>query len=212
VDSARPFKYIGGDASLDLVNTVDWTDQGLRNERLTSYERLLEWAQGAELVNMKTAGKLRDVARSRPKRAAAAYEEALGLRSVAAGERPAQLWNEFNQRLTDAMGRLRVAPMRAGDVATGVAGWQWLDSERRLDAVLWPVLRAAAELLTSEDSTRIQVCDGPDCGWMFVDRSRNHLRRWCEMETCGTAAKTRRRRERTRRATRRAAGTAKHSS
>ena len=34
---------------------------------------------------------------------------------------------------------------------------------------------------------------GADCGWMFVDRSRNRLRRWCQMETCGTMEKTRRR-------------------
>ncbi|HEV2853834.1 MAG TPA: CGNR zinc finger domain-containing protein [Thermoanaerobaculia bacterium] len=36
----------------------------------------------------------------------------------------------------------------------------------------------------------------PDCGWMYVDCSRNGLRRWCEMETCGTLEKSRRRRER----------------
>jgi predicted RNA-binding Zn ribbon-like protein len=48
-------------------------------------------------------------------------------------------------------------------------------------------------LLESEDAGRIRVCDGVDCGWMYLDRSRNGLRRWCEMGTCGTREKNRRR-------------------
>jgi predicted RNA-binding Zn ribbon-like protein len=40
----------------------------------------------------------------------------------------------------------------------------------------------------------VRVCDGDDCGWMYVDRSRNGFRRWCQMRTCGTREKTRRRR------------------
>jgi predicted RNA-binding Zn ribbon-like protein len=54
------------------------------------------------------------------------------------------------------------------------------------------VARAASALLQSEAS-RLRICGGSDCGWMYVDRSRNGLRRWCEMQTCGTVAKSRRR-------------------
>jgi predicted RNA-binding Zn ribbon-like protein len=35
---------------------------------------------------------------------------------------------------------------------------------------------------------------------MYVDRSRNGLRRWCQMETCGTREKSRRRYQRLRKA------------
>ena len=52
---------------------------------------------------------------------------------------------------------------------------------------------SAAALLTGPEVESIRVCAGPDCGWVYVDRSRNHLRRWCEMETCGTSEKNRRR-------------------
>lgn len=207
-----PFKYVGGDVSLDLVNTVDWTREGLVNERLTDYERLVEWAEGAELLQARTARELRRLAKSQPAKAAATFAEAHELReffqrlfrSVAAGKRSEALWEEFNLRLRGALEHLRVAPRHSGKSENGVADWDWLEPGRHLDAMLWPVLRSAAELLTSEDASRIEVCDGVDCGWMYVDRSRNHLRRWCEMETCGTAAKTRRRRERNRRAASRA--------
>jgi len=37
--------------------------------------------------------------------------------------------------------------------------------------------------------SRIKACPGPDCGWVFHDRSRNGSRRWCDMAACGNRAK-----------------------
>ncbi|WP_409522828.1 CGNR zinc finger domain-containing protein [Pseudomonas sp.] len=37
----------------------------------------------------------------------------------------------------------------------------------------------------------MKQCEG--CSWMFIDRSKNHQRRWCSMSTCGAKAKTARR-------------------
>lgn len=54
------------------------------------------------------------------------------------------------------------------------------------------VVRSATELLTSEDLSRLRSCDADDCDWLFVDRSRNRSRRWCDMNTCGNRAKARR--------------------
>lgn len=39
---------------------------------------------------------------------------------------------------------------------------------------------------------RLKRCENPRCGWLFVDRSRNRSRRWCEMATCGNRAKAKR--------------------
>lgn len=186
------------------MNTVDWTDRGLTNERLTDYERLTRWAEGAGVLSRSEGRRLRERARAEPEAAAAAHEEALRLRallqrlygSVAAGERRGAPWDELNQELTAALARLRVAPSPGGGRSRRAASWEWSGAQERLASMLWPVLRSAAELLTSEESRRIRLCAGPDCGWMYVDRSRNRMRRWCQMETCGTAAKTRRRRER----------------
>jgi predicted RNA-binding Zn ribbon-like protein len=49
----------------------------------------------------------------------------------------------------------------------------------------------AALLRTSADLgwTRVKACPGPDCGWVFHDRSRNGSRRWCDMAECGNRAK-----------------------
>jgi hypothetical protein len=58
------------------------------------------------------------------------------------------------------------------------------------------IVRSAVELLTSEDRSRLRVCAGEDCDWLFVDGSRNRSRRWCDMSTCGNRAKARRYHER----------------
>ena len=198
-----PFKYVGGDASVDLVNTVDWTPRGLVDERLTDYDRLTRWAEGAGLVNARLGSRLRARALEHPRAAERAYRDAVALRwqlrqifmAVAEG-RPVGVLRELahvNAALSAALSQLELAPRAAADVGGGVLRWSWRDASERLDHVLWPVLRAAGDLLASDDATRIRECGGDDCGWMYVDRSRNGLRRWCELEVCGTKEKSRQR-------------------
>lgn len=197
-----PFKYVGGDPSLDLVNTVDWTERGPIQERLTDYARLTRWAEEVGIVTKAGAERLRRAGAAKPREAKAAYEAALRLRgvlqrlytSVAAGKRSDPSWKEFNELLGEALRRLGVSPPRKGEMS---AEWEWHGTES-LESLLWPVAWSAATLLTSEEAGRIRVCAALDCGWMYVDRSRNGLRRWCQMETCGTLEKSRRRSERSR--------------
>lgn len=196
-----PFVYVGGDPSFDLVNSVDWTAGGLEMDRLSSYERLTWWAEGAGIVLAEEGKRLRLEGGERPEEAVAAYRDARRLRlvlhrlyqAVAAGSVAGALFDDFNDVLEGAMGQLEVAGgggARGGK--GGVVRWVWRDREERLDSPLWPVVRSAAELLVSEGA-RVRVCAGEGCGWTFVDRSRNGLRRWCQMEVCGTREKSRRR-------------------
>ncbi|BCY08958.1 CGNR zinc finger domain-containing protein [Actinoplanes sp. L3-i22] len=37
--------------------------------------------------------------------------------------------------------------------------------------------------------SRFKACRGDDCRWVFLDRSRNCSRRWCDMTDCGNRAK-----------------------
>jgi predicted RNA-binding Zn ribbon-like protein len=195
-----PFKYVGGDPSLDLVNTVDWTERGPIQERLTDYARLTRWAEGAGVVSKSEGERLRRAGAARPQEARAAHDAAIRLRSVlqrlyesfAAGKRSD--WKEFNELLGKALRQLHVSPPRKGQLS---AQWEWHDIES-LQSPLWLVAWSAANLLTSEEAGRIRVCAALDCGWMYVDRSRNGLRRWCQMETCGNLEKSRRRAERSR--------------
>ena len=57
--------------------------------------------------------------------------------------------------------------------------------------MLWPIARAAADLLASPDVALVRTCSSPTCQWFFLDTSKNHHRRWCNMKVCGNRAKVR---------------------
>jgi predicted RNA-binding Zn ribbon-like protein len=51
-------------------------------------------------------------------------------------------------------------------------------------------LKSAYDILTGEEPRRIKECGA--CGWLFLDRSKNNARRWCDMQSCGSIDKSRR--------------------
>ncbi len=90
-----------------------------------------------------------------------------------------------------------------------------LDSEGQcteLDGATGGIPGVAARMLglahdAMSDGTwgRLTTCaNKDDCSWVFLDRSKNHSRVWCDMTTCGAQAKSRafRDRERAKRQTR----------
>jgi predicted RNA-binding Zn ribbon-like protein len=198
-------KFVAGDPSLDFVNTVDWAAGGLINERLSSYDRLTSWAVEARLIEEGGAQRLRRFARRNPDEAVAALKRARSARrllrrlflSLLADGDITGVLREFNRALTSALRYLRLSP-DAG--RTTRITWDWEEGKggESLDRVLWSIVWSAAQLLTSEDAARIRMCGGTDCGWLYVDRSRNHLRRWCDMKACGTIAKSDKRRQKAR--------------
>ncbi|MBB3446463.1 CGNR zinc finger domain-containing protein [Rhizobium sp. BK379] len=57
-------------------------------------------------------------------------------------------------------------------------------SEKGLDtAMAHSVLR----LIAMPDPERMKICG--NCGWLFIDRSKNKSRAWCDMAVCGNRAK-----------------------
>jgi predicted RNA-binding Zn ribbon-like protein len=49
------------------------------------------------------------------------------------------------------------------------------------------ILKSAFDILTQEDVSRIKEC--PSCGWLFLDKTKNKKRRWCNMLDCGSKDK-----------------------
>ena len=48
---------------------------------------------------------------------------------------------------------------------------------------------SALRLTTSLGDGRMKIC--PNCEWLFVDRSKNKSRAWCDMAVCGNRTKAR---------------------
>ncbi|MFT4181395.1 MAG: CGNR zinc finger domain-containing protein [Rhizobium sp.] len=48
-------------------------------------------------------------------------------------------------------------------------------------------VHSALRLIAMPDPERMKICR--NCGWLFIDRSKNRSRAWCDMAVCGNRAK-----------------------
>jgi predicted RNA-binding Zn ribbon-like protein len=71
--------------------------------------------------------------------------------------------------------------------------WKWNLDQEALEAPLEIIALSAVDLMTSDHYQWVGQCADEDgCGWLFVDTSKNHSRRWCDINDCGNRAKQRR--------------------
>ena len=194
--SGYTFSRIGGRLCLDFSNTIGSHIGPNPNEHLGTYDDLLAWGQQLDLIPSRTAKQLAAEAQRHPATAAACLARAKELRgalyrvftAIATRETPpAADLARLNRELKTALARQRL--FLAGNQVT----WTFESGPADLDAMLWPVARSAADLLTGDGSIgRVRECASDTCGWLFVDTSKNGSRRWCDMADCGNRAKARR--------------------
>lgn len=69
----------------------------------------------------------------------------------------------------------------------------WRTDARDAQLPLKRIALDALDLLVDPAASRLRRCANiTSCGWLFLDTSKNQRRRWCAMETCGTAEKMQR--------------------
>jgi len=61
----------------------------------------------------------------------------------------------------------------------------------------WPsdvaaIARSFADSLLHEAKGHLKICANGDCRWIFVDRTKGNVRRWCSDATCGNRDRVRR--------------------
>jgi predicted RNA-binding Zn ribbon-like protein len=190
-------RLLGGVLCLDFANTIDDRTGSHPADYLRVYADLARWGRHAGQLDQGQLTALLAEARRRPDAARAVFAGAIALReaiyrvfaAIAHDERPAGVDLETIQRAhLAALERARL------DEVGGGIGWVWREDEVALERVTWPVGRSAVDLLTGAELDRVKQCPGTDgdCGWLFLDASRNASRRWCSMEGCGSQAKMRR--------------------
>jgi predicted RNA-binding Zn ribbon-like protein len=189
------YEATAGQLCLDFANTLSWRGSDRQHDWLDSYSNLVEWGKIVGVLPNETAHVLLREAARRPTQADSVVRQAIELReaiyrifsAVAVGASPQAIdMDVLNAALVEALRHLRIIP-EADDFA-----WDWGGDQSAFDRMLWPVARSAAELLTSEELSRVGECNGDGCGWLFMDLSRNRSRRWCDMGDCGNRAKARR--------------------
>jgi predicted RNA-binding Zn ribbon-like protein len=185
----------GGAFALDFANTVGGTHSRPTHDHLRGYADIVRFAEMAGGLEPATGGRLVTRAQREPTRAAAVYELGIALREA--------IWGVFSALASGEPPRDADLSLIGDAAAAGAArsqlvfdrngvGWSLPSEGDDLERPLWAIARSAAELLTSPDRERVKQCASATCEWVFIDRSRNHSRRWCDMNDCGNRAKARR--------------------
>ncbi len=188
------FGFIAGNLSVDFTNTVSSRKDGPAREYLTDYPALVAWGQQAGVLDEAQARTMRALAEADPAGARCVLDEARALREAIYGMYSALIAGQpvAAADLSSLNASLERSLAQAWVVREGAGfGWGWC-SDVALDRMLWPVAKGVADLLTGPEAQRVSECRSDDCGWLFLDQTRNHSRHWCDMQGCGNRAKARR--------------------
>lgn len=200
-----PFDLSGGHPALDFVNSLDDRfDPAGSKELLTDYGALLRFTGEAGLLNLSQArGLARGVSKaaaSRVLRSARELRESMATVLYAGAEKrgPATADIEALEQCFHEAERPRHLQWVTADSGVHASlQWQWRgDQVKAAGFPVWLIAQAAWQLMLSDALGRVRACEADSCRWLFLDTSKNHTRRWCNMKICGNRAKARRYQER----------------
>ncbi|MGP0021670.1 MAG: CGNR zinc finger domain-containing protein [Candidatus Sulfotelmatobacter sp.] len=194
------FDLIAGNVCLDFVNTLDdrhSKDPDIKpKELLQTYLDLVRFGEDTGLLDSMQADRLYRRNDMDPRGAQEVLEWGRELREAIHDV----FWAIMNKRPVPpaALGKVNVDAQGAASHMSlvpvtrgpGKGGFEWkYDEFGAFDRVLWPIARAAAELLASDQLAYVRACSSKTCEWFFLDTSKNRHRRWCDMTRCGNRAK-----------------------
>ena len=191
---ADEFQLVAGHLALDFANTLDYRyDPDRRIDLLPSYERFLVFTRQSKVITAAQMRRLLDglseFDSQRVLKEVIELREALYFLILSAvhGRSPGESHlRALNKFLSEVRSVDEVAWHQRRFVRSS------RDVTERPDGPLRQVIEAAVVLITSSDIYNVRECSEKTCRWFFLDRSRNHSRRWCDMQLCGNRSKAKR--------------------
>jgi predicted RNA-binding Zn ribbon-like protein len=182
---AKPLSHqIGGHLALDFCNTAGEHLAEHPDEMFLDWESFIRWTFQVGIIAPETYPEL--LRHPTPITKILQLREAIyrvGL-AIARGDRIPQ---------SDLLAIHAQAATSKPTIVNGRHGLRWQPDPSRTSAQLRALLASEAlSLFCSPRSSRIGICEGGQCGWLFLDDSRGKRRRWCDMKDCGNRAKARR--------------------
>ena len=192
-----------GHPVLEFTYTVSNHASEHPGEKLFNYEDLLAWTGKVGLLHEEQLQMLMSKAATQPEESAGIFTKSLELREavyrIFVAKTKAKSPADRDLMILNSV----LAPLTSDAQIVYRSGgfeWGWNFDENALEAPLWILALSAVDLLTSENLKLVGQCaDEEGCGWLFVDTSKNHSRRWCDINDCGNRAKQRRYQQRVRR-------------
>ena len=182
---------------LEFVNT-DAAAQSPRGDLLRDFDALVGWLNTQDCLDGERSDGIRRRALLQPAAAAATLVDA---RRVRAALRVLAERGQVTERVRDdavveinrVLGR-SAGTRRLERHADGGYTRSFVPTGDAFAGLMIPIVESAAESLASAELGRVRRCADARCHRVFVDATKNGLRRWCDMGTCGNRAKAARHR------------------
>jgi predicted RNA-binding Zn ribbon-like protein len=182
------YQFVAGNLALDFINTVVYRlDPEKVRDHLQSAADVRQWATQAHLPDRDAISSCRPLSKIALLHARAVREQLFSIfRAIASDEPvPPDALRRVGNALHDCSAKQCLSIQGAH------VRWVWRPGAGCSDFLLYPILTAATDLLTSVSRGLIRQCADEGCGWLFLDRSNARKRRWCSMADCGNRNKAR---------------------
>jgi predicted RNA-binding Zn ribbon-like protein len=163
-------RFSGGALALDLVNTVVRRSHPARVfDRLTSADDAVQFAEAASLFRKDELGSGFNFSSAHE----AEFSKLLDLRE--------KIYASFAPAAPNAAKRLSALSALLGASQRALA-------DAGPDSLLCHAVLSWMRINAPEKRARLRAC--PACDWLFLDKSRNGSRIWCDMAVCGNRQKS----------------------
>jgi predicted RNA-binding Zn ribbon-like protein len=185
---------------VNFSNTKDWHGSDHPIEKLHNYSDLIQWSLEQGTLDNETFKTLLKRSKLQEKKAETVLENARDLResiyrvfsAVSQDRSPkSKDFDTVGRYFSKAMLNLKLVTQKQKKKNRFYLQWKYEKND--FDEILWPIAKSAADLLISEKLEFVKECanEKEGCGWLFIDMSKNHSRKWCAMSACGNRNKVR---------------------
>jgi predicted RNA-binding Zn ribbon-like protein len=180
----------GGALCLDFINTVHNRKEMPLSDYLLSPLDFLAWSEKTGLIDEKSGKLMEQAFRVGLPESISVLAEAIALRELlfrifhaVAGGKTAKSNDlaQFNQLLARYFPLLILASKQGKYVE------EWNIPKSSHQFLLACITKEAYSLLLFGNLQRVKECS--NCGWIFLDTTKNGKRKWCSMESCGSNVK-----------------------
>jgi predicted RNA-binding Zn ribbon-like protein len=187
---SKRFKLLAGHPVLDFANTLDYRyEPEKRIELLESPADLIDFGRQSSLLmgveiraldcTRQKTDQIVDAGRDLRETIERIFSSAADDKRVSDSD-----LKMLNSWVAQAAAQRKLEKQKSSFV------WTWKPTNS-LNLILWRIAYEAADLLVSPECRFVRRCDAASCRWLFLDKSKNHSRRWCDMKICGNREKAR---------------------
>ena len=188
--SISKLRLDGGILCFDFINTIHSRNEENSHDYIKCYEDFIEWCEKVELLSGNQVNELKLLVVKNPKKSKKNLKIIKEAREIlyllfsnysSKNKIDNEILEKYNSHLQQAFSKLVIKQTTDGVRVSLINEVDFLFPLRI-------IMKSSYDALTTFPRERIKECTS--CGWIFLDKTKNAGRKWCNMKTCGSIDKS----------------------